>query len=144
MFKHMCVSVSVSVAVTVTVTVFVALTAHMPMNYEARSAVHMLPINHGITHHRPSSEKLHSLTFYRQQLGNQINVKAVALGGRSAHCSDSCRWQPYRTARVWSICCPPPPATLFTLIGPFGIPCCHATNELKNLKLHMCSVTWFK
>lgn len=35
--------------------VIVSVTAHTSMNYEARSAVHMLPINHGITHHPPKS-----------------------------------------------------------------------------------------
>lgn len=73
--------------------VIVSAPAHTTMNYEARSAVHMLPINH-------SSQMLHSLTFYRQQLGNQINVTTVAFGGRSAHSSDSCQWQPYRTYRA--------------------------------------------
>lgn len=60
-----------------------------------------------------------------------------------AHSSDSCQWQPYRTyragraARVCTICCPF--SVLFRLplpIGPFAIPCCDVTDELKNLKIY--------
>lgn len=120
--------------------VIVSATAHTSMNYEARSAVHMLPINHG-------SQMLHSLTFYRQQLGNQINVRTVAFGGRCAHSSDSCQWQPYRTYRagravraahvcVCAICCPSSALTPYWPIWPFAIPCCPVTNELKNLKIY--------
>lgn len=101
--------------------VIVSATAHTSMNYEARSAVHMLPINH-------SSQMLHSLTFYRQQLGNQINVRTVAFGGRSPHSSDSCQWQPYRTYRAGRncssclcVCVPSAVHPLLSLpIGPFG------------------------